>query len=56
LAVLRALGGTPRPFVPPLLVVVTVLVVLATGLAASVLPSRRAVIRGAVEVLRSQRA
>ena len=53
----RDLGAAPRPFVPVLLLVATVVVVFATGLAASVLPGRRAVTRrDAVEVLRSHRA
>ena len=53
----RDLGAAPRPFVPLLLLLVTIVVVLATGLAASVVPARRAVARReAVETLRSHRA
>lgn len=51
------LGAAPRPFVPLLLVIVTVVVVLATGLAASVVPARHAVARrDAIEPLQSHRA
>jgi hypothetical protein len=53
----RDLGAAPRPFVPILLVIVTILVVLAIGLAAAVMPARRAVAHGdANESLRSHRA
>ncbi|MEO5843033.1 MAG: FtsX-like permease family protein [Acidimicrobiales bacterium] len=53
----RDLGTAPRPFVPLLLVVVTIVVVLAIGLAASVMPARRAVAHNdAIDALRSHRA
>ncbi|MEO8693933.1 MAG: FtsX-like permease family protein [Acidimicrobiales bacterium] len=53
----RDLGAAPRPFVPVLLVIVTIVVVLAIGLAASVMPARRAVAhRDALEALRSHGA
>ncbi|HUP71802.1 MAG TPA: FtsX-like permease family protein [Acidimicrobiales bacterium] len=53
----RDLGAAPRPFVPLLLVIVTIAVVLGTGLAASVVPARRAVARrDSAEALRSHRA